>query len=108
MQMSEIENQLLRLEGELRDVAARLSLDEASVREQATNPRSEGRMASNAGQLLLLMLDCEKAKLKAAEADIRRLKARIVMLCPCCDHRIVHTPENCECVQDCPNAANQQ
>ena len=108
MPMREIENQLLRLESELQDVAARLSLDEASVREQATNPRREGRIASNAGQLLLLMLDCERAKLKAAEENNRRLKVRIVMLCPCCEHRIVHTPENCECVQDCPNAANQQ
>jgi hypothetical protein len=55
--------------------------------------------------LLLMMLNTERAKLKRAEKDNIRLKNRIVMLCPCCDHRAVHTPESCECVEDCPNAA---
>ena len=107
MPMNEVEELLSKLSEDLRHATALLSLDEASVREQMANSRQAERMTVIAGRLLLLMLDCERAKLKAAEADIRRLKSRIVMLCPCCDHRIVHTPENCECVEDCPNAAQR-
>ena len=104
MSTSEIEDRLLRLAVELHGVATQLSLDEKDIGVRTASQDYGRQQAADVG-LLLLMLNCERAKLKFAESENLRLKTRIVMLCPCCDHRLVHTPENCECVEDCPNAA---
>ena len=103
--MIEIEDSLARLAGDLHEIiVGQLDLDERSIIVRRAS-REYGRQEAADVGLLLMMLNIERAKLKCAEKDNIRLKTRIVMLCPCCEHRIVHTPENCECVEDCPNAS---
>ena len=104
MLTSEIEDMLLKLAEGVREVSSQLSLDEQDISIRSANPGYGRQQAIDIG-MLLLMFDCERTKLKFAESEILRLKNRIVNLCPCCDHRFVHTKENCECVEDCPNAA---
>jgi hypothetical protein len=104
MSMSEIEDRLSKQAAELRWLATQLSLDESEIGIRISS-QDYGRQQASDVTLLLLMLNCERAKLRFAEKENVRLKNRIVMLCPCCDHRVVHTPENCECVEDCPNAS---
>jgi hypothetical protein len=105
MPTNEIADKLLWLANELHGVATQLSLDEKDIGVRTHNPRYGKQQAEDVG-LLLLMLSCERSKLMWAEKENLRLKNRIVTLCPCCDHRMVHTKENCECVEDCPNAAD--
>ena len=102
--MIEIEDSLTRLAGDLHEIVGQLDLDERSIIVRRAS-REYGRQEAADVGLLLMMLNIERAKLKCAEKDNIRLKNRIVMLCPCCEHRIVHAPESCECVEDCPNAA---
>ena len=110
MTTNEIEDRLARLADDLHGIVGQLNLDERSIivrlasREYGRQEARDGQARADVG-LLLMMLNIERAKLRCAEKDNIRLKNRIVMLCPCCEHRIVYTPENCECVEDCPNAS---